>query len=317
MMSMRTLWMSAMPLVLLAGAALPAAARADTLNELDVCTMRLEPEFDVGFVRITARCPELARDIQSSDWAAWLPEGWNAADNSLSARSLAALRMLVVRERDLRSSKNKLDVAQLRAILAEFAAPDRPPQGWWARLQNWLREVLARSERDQGTSSFARVVGHISLSEAVLAVASYGTFALVVLLAGYIVVNEWRIAGMRRRPSRAAVAHNAATLAPQLLSWDVIERAALPERPRMLLQLLAARLTATRRLPAATALTARELARGAQLADTQDQERLAEVAAASERLLFSDEAPEPASLIAVMRRGRELLERLNAAEVVA
>jgi hypothetical protein len=85
----------------------------------------------------------------------------------------------------------------------------------------------------------------------------------------------------------------------------------------MLLQLLAARLTAARRLPAAAALTARELVRSAQLRDTEDQERLAEVAAASERLLFSDEAPEPASLTAVVRRGRELLERLNAAESVA
>jgi hypothetical protein len=309
--------MSALSLVLLAGALLPAVARADALSELDACTLRLEPEFDVGFARIAARCPELARDIQTSDWAAWLPQGWNAADNSLSAPSLAALHMLVVRERGLRSSKKKLDVAQLRPILAQLAAPDRRPRGWWARFQNWLREVLARSERDQGTSDFGRVIGRISLSQALLEVVSYGTLALVVLLAAYIVVSEWRAAGIRKRPLRAAAAVAAATHARPLLSWDVIERAALSERPRMLLQLLAARLTAARRLPAAAALTARELVRSAQLRDTEDQERLAEVAAASERLLFSDEAPEPASLTAVVRRGRELLERLNAAESVA
>jgi hypothetical protein len=81
----------------------------------------------------------------------------------------------------------------------------------------------------------------------------------------------------------------------------------------MLLELIAARLTAARRLPAAAALTVRELARAAQLQDAGDQERLVEVALAAERLRFSDEEPAPASLAAVTERGRELLERLNAA----
>jgi len=47
----------------------------------------------------------------------------------------------------------------------------------------------------------------------------------------------------------------------RLLSWHDVERAAPNERPRVLLELIAARLTAARRLPASGALTVRELTR--------------------------------------------------------
>jgi hypothetical protein len=302
-------------LMLLASVAtLPVVARADALAELDACTLRLVPEFDVGFERIASRCPALARDLQTSDWAAWLPEGWNTADHSLSAPSLAALHMLVVRERDLRSTNNEPRVAALWPILAKLAAPERPPQGWWARLQKWLRAVLARSEQEPGSSSWGPLLGRVSLSQAVLQIVSYATLLCVLLLAGFIVVNEWRVTRMHKRPMRAAAVAARSAPAGEPLSWDVIERAALAERPRLLLLLLAARLTAARRLPLAAALTARELARAAQLPDVEDQKRLAEVAAASERLRFSKHAPLPVSLVAVLQRGRELLERLNAAE---
>jgi hypothetical protein len=304
--------------VLISGTAPPAAARVDALAELDACSMRLEPDIDVGFERIAARCPGLAADLQASDWAAWLPEGWSTADNNLSAPSLAALHKLVVRERGMRRSKPRLDAGELRSILANLSAPDQEPHGWWARFQSWLRSVLARSERDPEASGLGRLIGRLSLSQALLEVVSYGTLLFVVLLAGFIVVNEWRAAGMRKRWPRAPARQPAAaTGAAQPLNMGDIERAALSERPRMLLALIAERLTAARRLPATAALTARELARSAQLADVEDQERLAAVAIASERLRFSDEVPPPASLDAVLQRGRELLERLNAAEARA
>lgn len=81
----------------------------------------------------------------------------------------------------------------------------------------------------------------------------------------------------------------------------------------MLLELIAARLTAARRLPASAAFTVRELARAAQLPDADHKERLVAVALAAERLRFSDDVTAPENLTAVMQRGRELLEQLNAA----
>jgi hypothetical protein len=300
--------------VVAACAALPAAARTDALAAVDACRMQLETDVDVGFRRIAARCPELARAIRASDWAAWLPAGWDDADNQLSAGSLAVLHTLVVRERALPLRAHAADVARLRLILAELAARNEESHGWWARLQNWLRRVLARAAPEADKSGFDRLLGRVQLSQAVLEFVTYGTFAFVLLLAGYIILNEWRVAHGRRRPARTKSGSMPTGAEPaQALNWQDIEGAALHERPRMLLALIAAQLTAARRLPVAAALTVRELVRAAQLPDAADRERLVEVALAVERLRFSDQAVAPASLAAVMQRGRELLERLNAA----
>ena len=303
--------------LLIFAAALPPAARADVLGELDGCASVLEPDIDVGFERIAARCPELARDLTVSDWAAWLPDGWAAADNNLSASSLRALHRLVLRERALPGPVGRPQVAELRPILAKLAAPYAAAQGWWARFQNWLRARLAQNEEDPQTSGWEGYIGRLPLAQTLLAVVSYTTLACVVLLAGFVIVNEYRARGRRRRAPRTPTAYAAGRDAVAPLDWEDIERAALPERPRLLLTLIAARLTAARRLPAAAALTARELARAARLENAADQERLIEVALASEQLRFSDEAPEAASLTAVLQRGRELLERLNAGAVLA
>jgi hypothetical protein len=97
----------------------------------------------------------------------------------------------------------------------------------------------------------------------------------------------------------------------RLLSWHDVERAAPSEQPRVLLELIAARLTAARRLPASGALTVRELTRAAELSDSADRERLDEVALASEELRFSTAAPTAAGVARVLERGRELFERLG------
>ena len=78
----------------------------------------------------------------------------------------------------------------------------------------------------------------------------------------------------------------------------------------MLLEVLAARLTAARRLPAAAALTVRELTRAAELG-AEDRARLLEVALASEQLRYAEQWAAPLGLAAVLERGRQLLERLE------
>ena len=68
---------------------------------------------------------------------------------------------------------------------------------------------------------------------------------------------------------------------------------------------------AARRLPASAAFTVRELARAAELSDSADRERLAELASACERLRFSVMAPTPAGIARALERGRELFDRLG------
>ena len=296
-------------LLLLVVVAPPAKAYADVLTEIDVCITQIE--FEIGFGGLAARCPALERQLRTSAWAPWLPAGWNDADNDVSVNTLTALRMVLIRESALPAPARRLKVADLRPILTTLAARTQDPQGWWARFRSWLRAVLARSETDPGADSggfFSRV----SVPELMLEVITYAVLALVVALAGLIIVNEWRARGTRRRPRPSHLATEALSNARvAALSWQEIEHAALGERPRMLLELIAARLTAAHCLPAAASLTVRELARAAQLQHADDRERLAAVALTAERLRYSDEPFAAASLAPVLARGRELLERLE------
>jgi hypothetical protein len=295
-------------LLLLVAAAPPPTAAADVLTEIDVCIAQVE--FDIGLGGMAARCPALERQLRTSEWAAWLPAGWNA-DDGLSADSLAALRMVLARERALPAPARSLKVANLRPILATLAARNQHPQGWWARFRSWLRAALSKSDTDSG-ADLGRFFSRVSLPEFVLEAITYAILALVVALAGFIIVNEWRARGTRGQRPRAHAAGGALSGARvAALSWQDIEHAALAERPRLLLELIAARLTAAHRLPATASLTVRELTRAARLHNADDRERLVEVALVAERLRFSAEPVAAANLTGVLARGRELLERLD------
>jgi hypothetical protein len=99
-----------------------------------------------------------------------------------------------------------------------------------------------------------------------------------------------------------------------------IERAAPLERPRLLLELIAAKLTALHRLPPAAAMTVRELSRSANLEVAQDRERLAMLAITAERARYAESSVPADALESAYEGGRELLdnvEKLREPEVPA
>jgi hypothetical protein len=312
-------------IALTAGSATCAAAAprtADALAAIDDCIAQVDAEKLTGFAFITSHCPDLQLRLQSSDWAAWLPVGWQdryygrqtgrqGGSHDVSMRALMALRTAVARELALHTDVRTPQVTVLRPILADVAARNPPPHGWWERMRSWLRALFA-PEPKSGANWYERFGGHVSLSEALLEFVAYATFALIVILAGYIVVNEWRASGPQRRRTGGPSTGGAAERQPMRpLTWHDVESAAPNERPRMLLELIAARLTAARRLPASRALTVRELMRAAELSDTADRERLDELALASERVRFGLAEPAPAGFARALARGRELFERLG------
>jgi hypothetical protein len=308
-------WAAALAFALLAHAPRPtfASATEDAAGGIDACIARLDAGVDVGFERISARCPELAPHLRSSAWASWLPAGWQDANNNLSARGLAQLEQLGARERALHAGTRTLEVARLTPILANLALrKEEEEAGWWARFKRWLQGLRAPPEPGSPDGWLARLMGRVSLSQAIIKIVSYIMLGLVVLLACYIVVSESLAAGLHRRRNAAsgkrADEEDAHT---EVLTWQDVERAPPADKARVLLLLLAARLSATQRLPAHRALTVRELARDARLEDAADRERLGDVALAAEAHLYSAHLTTSASLSHVIERGRELFERLG------
>jgi hypothetical protein len=288
----------------------PLASARDAVAAIDACIARLDAGLDLGFARIAERCPELAPSLAASPAAAWLPPDWDKPGNELSAAGLAELRTLLTRAPAATSARAPR-VARVGAVLAELAAGDHRERGWWARFKEWLREVLARRPPAEDSGWFERLMGSISLPQAVLRAITWSSLAVLIALAAAILVNELRIAGLLGRSRRRSVAGAGHGAAQQLqLTLREVEQAAPEEQPRLLLELIVARLRAQDRLPPPRALTVHELNRVARLA-VADRERLTALSAACERVRFGPRDVAPPALAAALLSGRELLAALE------
>jgi len=301
----------ALPALLLALAAAPAPAR-EALSALDACIAQLAPGLEAGYERIAGRCPDLAPTLAQSPWATWLPRGWDKEGNNLSAAGLKELRALIVRESRRGLGADVPQPAHVAAVLASLAPAPRNPGTWWERFKGWLREMLSVRESSARPGWLARVLDSLKGRAALVRIASLAALALVALLAGAIVVIELRTAGLLRFGPRPRAPGGAASAAAAS-GLAAIEAASPAERPRLLLELIAARLAALERLPPARGLTVRELLRAAHLADAGDRARLADLAQVSEQLRFSGRALPAQTLDGALARGRELLDGLAVA----
>jgi hypothetical protein len=295
--------------LLLALAAAPALAR-DAASALDACIAQLPPGLEAGYERIAAHCPELAAALTQSPWAAWLPRDWDKEGNNLSAAGLRELRSLVARESRRGPGAEVPQPAHLAAVLAALAPAPRAQGTWWERFKGWLREMLSVRESSTGPDWFARVLDALKGRAAFVRMVSLGALALVALLAGTMVVSELRTAGLLRFGSRTGAAGSGVARAVAAADLAAIEAASPSDRPRLLLELVTARLAELERLPPARALTVRELLRSALLADASDRARLADLAQVAEQLRFSGRTPPAEALTGALARGRELLDGL-------
>ena len=317
----RALWLA------LAGLSMSAPTWAATPRDaaqvaIASCIRKLNADIDVGYQRISARCPDLARHLQESGWSAWLPRDWNRPGNDLSAAGLRQLGELITsQERDAvgsASTLHQLNTDRLPAVLAGLAQGGTAERsGWWVRMKTWLREAFERDE-EEDDDWFARVVGENGFPQAVIELVSYAALALVLVLAGIIVANELRVGGVlarlrlrvigRRRGRRPVDTERAAVGS---LNWSDVQNAVTAQLPGLLLELITSRLTAEGRLPQSRGLTIRELIRAARLAEEADRERLVELARVSERMRFSNDRTSIDGLAAAMEGGRVLLERIS------
>ncbi|MFL6600677.1 MAG: hypothetical protein ACJ8R9_05040 [Steroidobacteraceae bacterium] len=286
-------------------------AGAAQLPALDACLGRLDPELDIGYDRITARCPELAKQLDHGAWAPWLPRGWKEPGNDLSAGGLREFRELVERESVASASAAAPDIRHLKSVLNGLAGPNT--EGWWSRFKAWLRSILQTREQPSDESWFSRMVSHVGISQSLRQLIAYAALTAVIVLAAGIVINEVRAAGvLPKRGGGARRMHGTRDTRAPSMAWSDIERAALPDKPRLLLELIVRRLSDRGYLPAAGALTVRELTRAVRLPEPEDRTRLTELALTAEQVRYSAGELESAALDESVVRGRELLDRLDA-----
>jgi hypothetical protein len=298
------------------GAARPAVAE-NAITLIDACIHSLDPTADVGYARVAERCPELAHSLAASPYAAWLPPDWNKPDNGLSVGGLVELRRLLSRPESAPAVRGPR-VARLPGVLAELQRVDPAQRSWWTRFKRWLREILTPQPNDPEQGWLGRLIGSVDLSRAAMRVIVWGALCLVLLLAGAVIVNELRIAGLWRSGQRRGAREPRGAQPPERTASSLhdLDQAGPDEQPHLLLQLIIGRLLEQKRLSPTRALTLHELERAARLTDRLDRERLAALTAACERARFAEHVTAPLLADAVLR-GRELLASLDAPEQLA
>jgi len=289
----------------------PCAPARDALSAVDACSAALDAKLDVGYEKVAARCPELAPSLLQSPWAAWLPRDWDKPGNNLSAAGLRELHSLIEAESRRAAATSEPQAAHVAAVLAALAPAEGAERSWWERLKDWVRDMLTLRPQPAANSGWVALLSG-ALRASWVRFLALGTLALVAVIAGAMVVTELRAAGLLRVRARPG-ARGAGAAAVAAIGWRQVETAAPAERPRLLLELIAARLAELGRAPPARALTVHELLRAARVADAADRARLAELALACERLRFSGEQLPPETLAGALERGRELLDGLDAA----
>lgn len=295
--------------LLISLAGVPLAQARDALAAIDACLPQLDAGLDIGYQRIAERCPDLTPSLVASPWGAWLPHDWFQPHNQLSVDGLVELRALLVRESAATAPGHEPRTATVSRVLRALSVADHP-RTWWGRFKSWLHELFARPPAAED-GWLQRLLVRLHLAPILGRWIVWVALALMSALGLAIVVNELRIArwlpwrrgaGARARAAPTAVG----------VGLEELERASLSQQPRLLLELVAARLTQLSRLPPARALTVRELSGAARLEAAADRARLSELAATCERVRFSDEEVEPAMLARALAQGRQLLASLDA-----
>ncbi|MBS0578500.1 MAG: DUF4129 domain-containing protein [Proteobacteria bacterium] len=281
----------------------------ELLDRLDGCIQRLDPQLDVGYERIAARCPELVPALTQSPWSAWLPADWSHPHNQLTADGLSELRTLLARAMSPQVTGRPMRTERVAALLTRIAQPDEDRSGWWQKFKAWLRQIMGVPEAPEREPAWLR---KLDLSGGVIKVLGWSLLGIVVAMAAGILLNELRVAGLlRRRVAARRDRRGPARNVP--LSLASVDATAPQEQPALLLELITQCLTDQGLLPPARALTTRELLNRVRLPADSQRAELEELARTSEQLRYSPRELAVDRLAAVIASGRRVLAQLEGA----
>lgn len=283
------------------------------VDYLNTCIKQLPAQQKPGLTQLAITCPELRGVLDDAAVAEQLPENW---ETTLGPAGLRDISSLLERYRGQpRSGAAHPDSVH---AIAQALRVQPPPRGWWQRLGEWLRNLLAR-QRSGDPGLLDKFLNGIidGLTPRRRQALLYGSLALVLLLVGFIVWRELRASGMGRRTAKRASPDGMDV--PMGRSGDLalgaLDSAARSDQPSLLLRLLVQALRRTGRLAGERTLTHRELIHQAGFEHADQQQRFAGVSLCAEQQLYGhtgSAAGGEAEFERVMREGRELYLQLLA-----
>ncbi len=295
-----------------------SAAPLSTLQILDDCLARLTSEAapatkapsGIGELRLI--CPDLEHAIVDSDLRDQLPENWQ---ERLNRRAIADLSWQLHRYQS-RTLSSVPRVPTLYQVAHTLNQP-QPRHTWWQDFKDWLRQLLlARS--GAAPSLLNRWWSQLSPAPLVMRSVLYGLLGAIIVMALWIVRRELQAAragagAARRRVQRSSPLPSAS--GARAAGVAEIDRAALRERPALLLRLLVEALLQSGRLASERSLTHRELGVRSTFDDPEQQLRFVRLSLLAERLLYGAgvaalSAPAQPQIDQTVTDGRQLYAQL-------
>lgn len=286
-----------------------AAAEDGALRAIDACRARLDPRVDVGIERVQRRCPELMPALDHSPWRELLPHTLRERREEISAESLRVLGELLRQANSEMPARNAPRQELLAPVLAELGEQGRAGVTRWERFKRWLKQKFENRKDDDEAGWLEKWARQFHTSEGVARAFTYAGYAILTALVMFVIWGELRAAGllggMRRAARRASPA---AEWRRRLMLADV-NAAPLADRPGMLLRLLGEALTRAQRLPAADGLTARAIARRAELDSADERTELEYVAMTAEEVRYAERKLADETLEGTVATAKSLLEK--------
>lgn len=294
------------------GAPQPDAAGRSTPAE---CVARLRAasaDAGEGAPRLVDVCADLAREIESGDWApALAPIG----PGELTARPFQDL-VEVMAHYERRPYAAGLELEELDAVV-ESLRPFQPVAelSLWDRFRDWIRKQLGLDEPSSG-GGLIEWLRSLSIPEEWARMIVYVIAVTIVIGVLVVAVNELRVSGVlggdaggrNGRTPRGEPAW-VKRMPPTV---EAVKRSPPARQPVLMLTLLLERLQGRFGERVRDSLTHRELASAAATLGVRTHGELEAVAGAAERVTYAGWRPEPAEVEPVIAQGLAVLDELDA-----
>jgi hypothetical protein len=265
------------------------AGPVSSIQILDDCLARLTPEAahapkapsGIGELRLI--CPDLEHAIVDSDLRDQLPENWQQRLN----RSAIADLSWQLHRYQARSLSAVPRVPTLYQVAHALNQP-QPRHTSWQDFKDWLRQLLlTRAGADP--SLLNRWWSRLSVPPVLMRSILYGLLGAIIVMALWIVRRELQAARAGAGAAKRALQRSSqlpSGLGATAPGVAEIDRAALRERPALLLRLLVQVLSQSGRLRSERSLTHRELGVRSAFDNPEQQLRFVRISLLAERLLY-------------------------------
>ena len=286
-------------------------AHAGVNDILDGCEA-VESEDDSYYEYLADVCPEAIVAIERHPLAESLPGDWRQALTVRTARQFAALEDWYAAGRNTGPT---IDPAALDTIVEGLNNPSRvdSEKGPFRRFLDWLDEVFGGDD-EEAPGLFDEWLADVKVPQSALEYAFYIISGLIILSAIGVIVMELRAA---RQAGRGATNGQVAprngpaggTARPATLAD--LERAAVEDKPAILLALIRGQLERLALLSYRAADTHRELAAAAAGLPEDQGEVVITVAGSAERARYAAAPPGRDEIDSLVESGKALLRRLG------